>query len=102
VTAADPPNAFPYFIAIERMVDSAIPIPSGIAVIGLYTVIYCMPCLVLLVVGLISRHKTHAFLGRVITRLGTGVVKRSIPTAVSLMRLGLAVGSAPFWIDLVL
>ena len=84
------------------MVSSEVPIPSGLELIGLYTVIYCIPCLVLLVVGLVSRRKTHAFLARVVTRFGTGVVKRSTPTAVTLITLGLAVISVPVWIELAL
>ena len=102
VTAADLPNAFPYFIAIERMVSSDIPPSSGLAVIGLYTVIYCIPCLVLLIVGLVSRRRTHAFLDRIVTRLGAGTVKRSVPAAVTLMTFGAAVVSVPFWIDILL
>ena len=102
VTAADLPNAFPYFIAIERMVAADVPPGTGLAVIGLYTFIYCVPCLILLVVGLVSRKRTRAFLERVQTRLGTGVVKRSIPTALTLMLLGVAVASIPFWIDALL
>lgn len=102
VTAADLPNAFPYFIAIERMVASEISVPTGLAVIGLYDVIYCIPCLALLVVGLVSRRRTHALLDRVVTRLGTGTVTRSVPAAVTLMTLGVAVVSLPFRIDLLL
>lgn len=102
VTAADLPNAFPYFIAIERMVSSEISVPRGLAVIGLYAVIYCIPCLVLLVVGLLSRRRTRVFLDRVVTRLGTGSVKRFVPAAVTLIALGVAVVSVPFWIDVLL
>lgn len=102
VTAADLPNAFPYFIAIERMVAAEVPPGTGLAVIGLYTLIYCAPCVLLLIVGLVSRKRTRAFLERVQTRLGTGVVERSVPTALTLIGLGVAVASVPFWIDALL
>ncbi|MGC5170055.1 GAP family protein [Microbacterium sp. DT81.1] len=102
VTAADLPNAFSYFIAIERMVAADVPPSSGLAVIGLYTLVYCLPCLILLIVGLLTRKKTHAFLDRVLTRLGTGVVRRSVPIAIILMILGVAVASVPFWIEALL
>lgn len=102
MTAADLPNAFPYFIAIERMVAAEVPPGTGLAVIGLYTLIYCAPCVLLLVVGLVSRKRTRAFLERVQTRLGTGVVERSVPTALTLIGLGVAVASVPFWIDALL
>lgn len=35
VTAADLPNAFPYFIAIERMVSAQVATAQGLAVLGL-------------------------------------------------------------------
>jgi len=67
VTAADLPNAFPYFVAIERMVSFDTSIPAGLSVIGLYAVIYCIPCLVLLVVGLAARRRTQARRGRLLS-----------------------------------
>lgn len=35
---------------------------------------------------------------RVIDRLGTGVVKRSVPVGVTLILLGLGVATIPIWI----
>jgi len=97
LTAADLPNAFPYFIAIERMVASSIEPISGLLVILGYTLIYCLPCLVLLVVGTINRERTRAWLSRIVTRFATGTIERSIPIAMSLIIAGIAVGSIPFW-----
>lgn len=98
LTAADLPNAFPYFIAIERMVTTDVPIGAGLMILAGYTVIYCLPCLILLVVGLTSGARVREWLQRLVDRLGTGTVKRSIPIAVVLALLGLAVASVPFWL----
>ena len=97
MTAADLPNAFPYFIAIERLVDSGAPVWEGLLVLAGYTVVYCLPCLVLLAVGLLARERTRAWLERIVTRFGSGTIRRSVPVAVLLMACALAVGSVPFW-----
>jgi hypothetical protein len=47
VTGADLPNAFPYFIAIERLVDADVATPTGLLVLGSYALVYCTPCLIL-------------------------------------------------------
>ncbi len=96
ITAADLPNALPYFIAIERLVASDASVGQGLAVLAGYSLVYCVPCLVLLVVGMVARRRTRAWLDRLVTRLGTGVVKRSIPVAVTLWVLAIAVGTVPF------
>lgn len=98
LTAADLPNAFPYFIAIERMVASDVAIGFGLAILAGYAVIYCLPCLVLLIVGLVHGDRVRGWLQRLVDRLGTGTVKRSIPVAVALIVMGLAVASIPFWL----
>lgn len=60
MTGADLPNAFPYFIAIERLVTADIGVPVALALLAAYAVIYCLPCLVLLAIGLrggpVTRH----------------------------------------------
>lgn len=96
VTAADLPNAFPYFIAIERLVDAEVSVGLGLLVIAGYAVIYCVPCLVLLAVGLASRERTRAWLQSVTRRFTEGVVRRSVVAAVLLMLAGVAVASIPF------
>lgn len=98
LTAADLPNAFPYFIAIERLVSTGVTIGAGLLVIAGYTVIYCLPCLVLLAVGLVARDRVRDRLQRLVERFGTGTVARSVPVAVMLIALGLAVGTVPLWL----
>lgn len=98
LTAADLPNAFPYFIAIERMVSTGVTPGTGLLILAGYTVIYCLPCLILLVVGIISGKRVRERLQRLVDKLGTGTAKRSIPIAVVLCLLGLVVASLPFWL----
>lgn len=99
LTAADLPNAFPYFIAIERLVAAEVPPGAGLAVIAGYTIVYCLPCLVLLAIGLLARDRVRARLERLVARFGTGTVPRSVPVAVTWMVLGAAVLTIPFWIS---
>ena len=70
MTGADLPNAFPYFIAIERLVTADISLPVALALLAAYAAIYCLPCLVLLALGLrggpLTRH-----LRRLHDRFGT-------------------------------
>lgn len=96
VTAADLPNAFPYFVAIERLVDSGAPVWQGLLVLAGYTLVYCMPCLVLLVVGMLARERTRAWLERIVARFGSGTVRRSLPIALILMASAVAVMTVPF------
>lgn len=98
VTGADLPNAFPYFISIERMVTNEVNQSSGLLIILGYTLVYCLPCLILLLVGKLSREATRNWLERLVTKLGTGTVKRSIPMAIVNIGLGLAVASIPFFL----
>lgn len=98
LTAADLPNAFPYFIAIERMVTNGVGPGAGLLVLTGYAVIYCVPCLVLLVVGLVSGTRVRAWLQKLLQRIGTGTVKRSAPVAVLLCLLGVGVASIPLWL----
>lgn len=96
ITAADLPNAFPYFIAIERLVDAGIPTWHGLLVIAGYTLVYCLPCLILLAIGLVARDRTRAWLDGLVTRFGSGTVRRSVPIAVALFASAAAVGAIPF------
>lgn len=52
MTGADLPNAFPYFIAIERLLASELSTSTAVVVLAAYAVVYCLPCLVLLALGL--------------------------------------------------
>lgn len=96
LTAADLPNAFPYFITIERMVSSEVELNAGLLIILGYTLVYCLPCLVLLLVGTLSRSATNKWLGKLVSKFGTGTVKPSIPVGLITITAGLAVATIPF------
>lgn len=96
LTAADLPNAFPYFITIERMVSRDVDQGTGLLILIGYAFIYCLPCLILLLVGTLSRDLTKKWLEKVVAKLGTGPIKRSIPVAVITIALGISVASIPF------
>ena len=96
LTAADLPNAFPYFITIERMVSAVVEPLVGLLIILGYTLIYCLPCLILLFVGTINRDRTKNWLGRIVAKIGTGIIRRSIPIAIATITAGMVVASIPF------
>jgi len=85
VTGADLPNAFPYFIAVERLVTADVGAGAGIGVLAAYSAIYCLPCLVLLAVGRAHGDRVRTRLQPIYDRVGgERVLPRSIPTAFGL------------------
>ncbi len=93
VTGADLPNAFPYLVAIERLVAAGVATGPGILVLALYAVVYCLPCLVLLLLGTLHGERVRRRLVRVYDRIGRErTVPRSLPVAAGLALL--AVGAA--------
>lgn len=97
VTGTDLPNAFPYFIAIERMIDANITTGTGLLALAGYAVIYCIPCLILLALGIAHGDRVRLGLQKVYDRFATGTTKRSIPAAVALVILGLGVLTIAAW-----
>lgn len=80
------------------MVATDVTTSGGLAILAGYTAIYCLPCLILLAIGLVSGSRVRDRLQRLVDKLGTGTVKRSIPFAIILCVLGVAVASIPFWL----
>ena len=97
VTGADLPNAFPYFIAIERLVDAGAAIPTGLLVLGGYALAYCTPCLILLALGLAHGDKVRLRLRKILDRFSTGTIKRSAPLACALLVLAAAILAIALW-----
>lgn len=92
-TGADLPNAVPYLLAVERLTAAGVPTAPGLAVLAGYALVYCLPCLVLLVAGLGWRRRVTGPLRRLYDRLGSErVVPRSLPVAAALTLLAGAVG----------
>lgn len=98
LTAADLPNAFPYFIAIERMVSADVGIATGLLVLLGYTIIYTLPCLILLLVGTVNRERTRNWLQKIVTRFGSGTIQRSIAIGLLAIAAGAGVASIPFFL----
>ena len=88
MTAADLPNAFPYFIAIERLVDAQVSPVLGLFVLAGYATIYCLPCLVLLGVGLANRERVEPLLRRLRDRFGGEGLVPASPGRAALLALG--------------
>ena len=97
VTGADLPNAFPYFIAIERLVDADVATPTGLLVLGSYALVYCTPCLILLALGMAHGDRVKLRLRKILDRFSTGTIKRSIPIALALFILAAAVLTIALW-----
>ena len=97
VTGADLPNAFPYFIAIERLVDADVATRTGLLVLGSYALVYCTPCLILLALGMAHGDKVKLRLRKILDRFSTGTIKRSVPIALALFVLAAAVLTIALW-----
>lgn len=92
-TGADLPNAFPYLLAVERLIAAEVPTGTGLSVLALYALVYCVPCLLLLVAGLLWGGRVTAPLQRVYARLGAErVLHRSVPVATGLLLAAVVVG----------
>jgi cytochrome c biogenesis protein CcdA len=88
ITGVDLPNAFPYFIAIERLVTAEVDTVVGLAVLIGYAAVYCLPCLVLLALGRAHGDRVRGRLQPIYDRFGTARhLPRSIPTALGLTGL---------------
>jgi len=93
MTGADLPNAFPYFIAIERLISAEADTTTGLVVLAGCAVIYCLPCLVLLLTGRVLHEHVQPWLQRLFRRLTNGTSPRSVPAAIALSVLGIGVAS---------
>lgn len=94
MTGADLPNAFPYFIAIERLVAAEVGHGSAVAVLLGYGVVYCLPCLVLLLVAVARGDRVRDRLRGVYDRIGRArTVPRNVPAALLLSTAALGVAT---------
>ena len=79
MTGADLPNAFPYFIAIERLVSADMSTFTALLVLVTYAVLYCLPCLVLLALGLNHGQRVTDALRWLHDRFGAEAVLEASP-----------------------
>ncbi|MEV0455833.1 hypothetical protein [Catellatospora methionotrophica] len=70
MTGADLPNAFPYFIAIERIVNAGLGTTPSMMIIAGYALVYYLPCLLLLIAGATRGERVRRRLGTLYERLG--------------------------------
>lgn len=98
-TAADLPNALPYLVAIERLVDAEIGFTAIWVILG-YSLVYCIPCIALLVFFKLNQTRVHQLVRVLHERFGKGERPRSVWLAVVLMLLGVAFAAAPFFLEL--
>ena len=70
MTGADLPNAFPYFIAIERIVNADVGTTHALLILAGYALAYCLPCLLLLIAGITRGDRVRRRLSAIYERLG--------------------------------
>ena len=94
VTGADLPNAFPYLVAIERLVAADVGQGAAVAVLFGYGVVYCLPCLVLLLVAVARGDRVRHRLRDVYDRIGRArTVPRNVPVALLLSTVAVGVAT---------
>lgn len=76
-TLSDLPNAFPLFIAVERLISAGVDNITGVAILGAYTFVYALPTLAILVAGIFFRKRVIARLQHFMKRFTTGEVRAS-------------------------
>lgn len=80
-TLADLPNAFPMFFAVERLIDAEVPAPTAVAALAGYTLIYAVPTVLALVLGILFKDRPRERFREVYDRLTSGEIKASRPMA---------------------
>lgn len=93
-TVADLPNAFPLFLAIERILAADLDRQLAVAVLCGYTTIYALPIAALLVLGARQGPRVRAGMQRITNRFLSGVARRSIPVAAGLTIAAIAAVAA--------
>ncbi|MGO2751100.1 MAG: GAP family protein [Pseudoclavibacter sp.] len=76
-TLADLPNAFPMFFAVERLIDAEVSAPTAVAALAGYTLIYAVPTVLALVLGILFKDRPRDRFREVYDRLTSGDVKAS-------------------------
>ena len=99
MTGADLPNAFPYFIAIERMLAAGLTTSTAVVVLTAYALVYCLPCLVLLVLGLRRGDSVTGWLRGLYDLFGTdAVIAPSRTRAATYAVAALVVAAIAVWV----
>jgi len=80
-TVADLPNAFPLFIAIERLTSAPIDWPTAVVALVGYVVVYALPIAIVIGLGVWKGAQARAVMQRVTDRFLSGTARRSLPLA---------------------
>lgn len=92
VTGADLPNAFPYLVAIERLVAAQVPQGQALLVLAGYAAVYVLPCALLVLGAALTWSRVEPRLRALFDRFGTArTVRASRPAAAGLAAVGLGV-----------
>ncbi len=94
MTAADLPNAFPYFIAVERLVTADLSLPTASLVLAGYGIVYCVPCLILLAFGLNNGEGVIRALRELHDHYGTAAVLQPSVTRATAYLIGAIIVAA--------
>jgi cytochrome c biogenesis protein CcdA len=78
VTGADLPNAFPYLVAIERLVSAQVPHGQALLVLAGYAAVYVLPCALLVLAATLSWSRVQPRLQVLFARFGSA---RSVPAS---------------------
>jgi hypothetical protein len=89
-TVADLPNAFPLFIAVERLVAAAVSWELGVLAWLGYALVYAAPTVAVLILGVTQGDRARAAMRRITDRFLTGVARRSLPLVAAFTVAGLA------------
>ena len=92
VTGADLPNAFPYLVAIERLVAAQVPQGQALLVLAGYAAVYVLPCALLVLGATLTWSRVQPRLQALFERFGTArTVPASRPAAAGLAAVGIGV-----------
>lgn len=92
VTGADLPNAFPYLVAIERLVAAQVPQAHALLVLAGYAAVYVLPCALLVLGAALSWSRVQPRLRALFERFGRArTIPASGPAAAGLATVGLGV-----------
>lgn len=83
-TVADLPNAFPLFLAVERIVVADLDRQVAVAALCGYVTVYALPIAALLVLSARQGPRVRAGMQRITDRFLSGVARRSVPLVAGL------------------
>lgn len=80
-TVADLPNAFPLFLAVERLTSAPLSWQAALAALVGYAMVYALPVAVVVGLGVWNGSRARAVMKRVTDRFLSGTARRSLTLA---------------------